>query len=70
MASHLPVLNSLVATVASLEASVVVLETERTAERKTATLFEIRRAKALLREIEQQVTLLNVQEASCQNGKD
>jgi|GEM_PF-4309887 len=70
MASHLPVLNSLVATVASLEASVVVLETERTKERKTATLFEIRRAKALLREIEQQVTLLNVQEASCQNGKD
>ena len=70
MASHLPVLNSLVASIASLEASVVVLETDRTAERKTATLFEIRRAKALLREIEQQVTLLNVQEASCQEGKD
>ena len=70
MPSHLPVLNSIVASIASLEASVVALETERTKERKTATLKELRRAKALLREIEQQVTLLNVQEASCQKGKD
>ena len=62
MASHLPVLNSLVASVACLEASVVALETERTKERKAITLKELTHAKALLREIEQQVKLLKVQE--------